>query len=123
MPKNSHINYVEFKDNDLEEIKQFYSEAFGWSFTDYGPTYVAFSHSGIEGGFEKTKNYKINYIMKLKSLVPALFFLFALTGIAQNTENNATVDNRYFSLSFGLNAIDNSNGSVLPFDGNGLNFS
>ncbi|MFL1012403.1 VOC family protein [Flavisericum labens] len=60
MPKNSHINYVEFKANDLEEIKQFYSEAFGWSFTDYGPTYVAFSHSGIEGGFEKTDHKIIN---------------------------------------------------------------
>lgn len=25
--------------------------AFGWHFTDYGPDYVAFSESGLEGGF------------------------------------------------------------------------
>lgn len=52
--KNNHINYVEFKADDLEAIKQFYGQVFGWSFTDYGPTYVAFSDSGLDGGFEKT---------------------------------------------------------------------
>ncbi len=52
--KNNHINYVEFKANDLEKIKKFYSEVFGWTFMDYGPTYVAFSDSGLAGGFEKT---------------------------------------------------------------------
>ena len=48
------INYIEFKAHDLEQIKAFYSSVFGWKFTDYGPTYVAFSESGLEGGFEKT---------------------------------------------------------------------
>jgi predicted enzyme related to lactoylglutathione lyase len=52
--QDNHINYVEFKANDLEKIKNFYSKAFGWTFTDYGPTYVAFSESGLLGGFEKT---------------------------------------------------------------------
>lgn len=46
---------MEFKANDLEEIKAFYNECFGWSFIDYGPTYTAFSKSGIEGGFEETQ--------------------------------------------------------------------
>ncbi len=54
--KNTLINYVEFKAHDLETVKKFYNEAFGWIFTDYGSTYVAFSESGIEGGFEKTEN-------------------------------------------------------------------
>lgn len=53
-PEN-HINYLEFKAKDLEEIKQFYTEAFGWAFTDYGPNYVSFADSGIAGGFEKTE--------------------------------------------------------------------
>ena len=53
--KNTHINYVEFKAHDLEAVKKFYNQAFGWVFTDYGPTYVAFSDSGLEGGFEKTE--------------------------------------------------------------------
>ena len=58
--KNTHINYIEFKANDLEKIKDFYSATFGWSFTDYGPAYVAFSDSGLEGGFEKTEEKIIN---------------------------------------------------------------
>ncbi len=57
---NNHINYIEFKAKDLELIKQFYSAAFGWQFTDYGPGYTAFSESGIDGGFEKTEEEIIN---------------------------------------------------------------
>lgn len=53
--RNNNINYVEFKANDLEKIKEFYHQAFGWKFIDYGPTYVAFSESGLDGGFEKTE--------------------------------------------------------------------
>ena len=52
--KNNHINYVEFKAIDLESIKKFYSTCFGWQFIDYGPDYVSFTKSGLEGGFEKT---------------------------------------------------------------------
>jgi len=53
--KDNHINYVEFKAKDLEKIKEFYNKSFDWTFTDYGPTYTAFSDSGLEGGFEKTE--------------------------------------------------------------------
>ncbi|MBS3648220.1 VOC family protein [Pseudaminobacter sp. 19-2017] len=35
----------------LDSAKAFYSAAFGWSFTDYGPTYAAFDE-GLEGGFQ-----------------------------------------------------------------------
>jgi len=52
---NNYINYVEFKAKDLKVIKDFYVNAFGWTFTDYGPTYTAFSNSGLEGGFEKSE--------------------------------------------------------------------
>jgi predicted enzyme related to lactoylglutathione lyase len=52
---NSQINYIEFQAHDLEAIKAFYVAAFGWTFTDYGPTYTAFADSGVEGGFEKTE--------------------------------------------------------------------
>lgn len=45
------IDYVEFPATDLAATKRFYSEAFGWSFTDYGDAYTAFADSGIEGGF------------------------------------------------------------------------
>lgn len=55
MKKKVHIDYVEFKANDLEKIKSFYHQLFGWEFTDYGPTYTSFSESGISGGFELTQ--------------------------------------------------------------------
>jgi len=58
--KHTHINYIEFKAKDLEQIKAFYSTAFGWSFTDYGPTYTAFADSGLEGGFELTEDEIVN---------------------------------------------------------------
>mgnify|MGYP002641935340 CR=1 FL=1 len=58
--KDNHINYVEFKAKDLESIKEFYSKSFKWSFTDYGPTYMAFFESGLEGGFEKYEDEIIN---------------------------------------------------------------
>lgn len=58
--KNTLINYVEFKAKDLQEVKTFYSKVFGWTFTDYGPDYTAFSNSGLEGGFEKTEEKIVN---------------------------------------------------------------
>jgi uncharacterized protein len=58
--KENHINYVEFKANNLEKIKEFYTKAFNWTFTDYGPTYTAFSESGLEGGFEQSDKEVVN---------------------------------------------------------------
>ncbi len=58
--KNNLINYVEFKAHDLGKVKDFYGKAFKWKFTDYGPTYIAFSESGLEGGFEKTEEDIVN---------------------------------------------------------------
>lgn len=52
---NAHhkISYVEFSAPDLEAVKKFYQEAFGWSFTDYGPDYAAFTDGNLDGGFER----------------------------------------------------------------------
>ena len=61
--KNNHIDYIEFKANDLEAVKAFYSVIFGWTFTDYGPGYVAFSDGGLEGGFEKTDEEIVNGVL------------------------------------------------------------
>lgn len=49
------INYVEFPARDIEKTKSFFQKVFGWSFTDYGPEYTAFSReAGIDGGFYKS---------------------------------------------------------------------
>ena len=53
---NNHISYIEFKANDLDKIKEFYSKTFAWAFTDYGPDYTVFAQSGVLGGFEKTED-------------------------------------------------------------------
>ena len=48
------INYVEYPAKDIEATKQFFTAAFGWSFTDYGPDYSAFSDQGLDGGFSRS---------------------------------------------------------------------
>ena len=44
------IDYVELPGGDLQVTKSFYASAFGWRFTDYGPTYAAFDGAGLDGG-------------------------------------------------------------------------
>ncbi len=51
MNKNEKISYVELPAKDIQVAKFFFTKAFGWSFTDYGPDYTAFSEAGIDGGF------------------------------------------------------------------------
>ena len=45
------IDYVEWAASDLEATKAFFTKAFGWEFTDYGPDYCDFTNEGINGGF------------------------------------------------------------------------
>ena len=45
------IDYLEFAARDLTAAKAFYSAAFGWTFTDYGPDYTSFTDGRIAGGF------------------------------------------------------------------------
>jgi len=51
MHKHEKIDYLEFPAKYMETTKDFFTKVFGWSFTDYGPDYTAFSNAGIEGGF------------------------------------------------------------------------
>jgi predicted enzyme related to lactoylglutathione lyase len=53
MKQHHKINYLEFVAPDLSAVKAFYAAAFGWTFTDYGPEYVAFDDGATEGGFAK----------------------------------------------------------------------
>jgi len=53
MKKHNHINYIEFQAENLEVVKKFYSATFDWTFTDYGPDYVAFNDGALDGGFER----------------------------------------------------------------------
>ena len=54
MNKHEKINYVELPAADLNEVKQFFMKTFGWTFTDFGEEYTAFSDQGLDGGFCKS---------------------------------------------------------------------
>jgi len=54
MSQNEKLNYVEFPAKDIPATKQFFVQAFGWSFEDFGPEYTSFSDQGIDGGFYKS---------------------------------------------------------------------
>jgi predicted enzyme related to lactoylglutathione lyase len=52
MREDGKIDYLELPGGDLTATKQFYREAFGWAFIDYGPSYAAFDQAGLDGGFQ-----------------------------------------------------------------------
>lgn len=56
MKETGKINYVEIPAKDLEATKRFFGDAFGWTFVDYGPEYVAIENAGLDGGFFKSDN-------------------------------------------------------------------
>ena len=45
------VDYIEFLTANIGETKRFYSEIFGWEFTDYGPNYTSFNDGRLSGGF------------------------------------------------------------------------
>lgn len=51
MRKDGMIDYVELPGGAMPATKAFYGAAFGWTFTDYGPDYAAFTE-GVDGGFQ-----------------------------------------------------------------------
>lgn len=44
------IDNIEFNVSDIERSREFYGKAFGWTFTDYGPTYCEFTDGRLTGG-------------------------------------------------------------------------
>lgn len=63
MNKSTPINYIEFKSKNLITTKEFYSQLFGWKFTDYGSHYSSFKGAGISGGFELTEDQIVNGVL------------------------------------------------------------
>jgi predicted enzyme related to lactoylglutathione lyase len=53
MRSDGKLDYLEMQagGGSIDSVKAFYSAAFGWSFTDYGPSYSAFEE-GLDGGFD-----------------------------------------------------------------------
>lgn len=51
MREDGKLDYLELPSAAIGATKDFYSQAFGWRFVDYGPTYAAFDE-GLDGGFD-----------------------------------------------------------------------
>ena len=56
MSTHHHFNYIELPATDVVAMKDFYGKAFGWTFQDWGETYVAIQGAGVEGGFDGESN-------------------------------------------------------------------
>jgi len=54
-PNEGRMDYIEFPAKDIAKTKAFYTQVFGWKFTDYGPDYASFKDGGIGGGFNKER--------------------------------------------------------------------
>jgi len=46
------LNYLELPVADTAAATRFYAEAFGWTFTDFGPTYAASTSGDTDIGFQ-----------------------------------------------------------------------
>ena len=51
MNPHEKIDYIEFQTRNLSATRDFFSEAFGWQFEEYGEDYIGFSNAGLRGGF------------------------------------------------------------------------
>jgi predicted enzyme related to lactoylglutathione lyase len=79
MKTTGKLDYIEMPATGgrIDLVKSFYAAAFGWSFTDYGPTYAAFDE-GLEGGFQADseeapkKPLPILYAARLEATVAAV---------------------------------------------------
>ena len=69
------IDYIELHVNAVADSRKFYSDAFGWSFQDWGPDYVSFEHANVAGGMTEQESSKsgaplvILYASKLEEAV------------------------------------------------------
>ena len=78
MHSNGKLDYLELQsaNGTIDRVKAFYSAAFGWTFTDYGPSYTAFEE-GLDGGFDgsaarETKPLPVIYTDNLEAAVAAV---------------------------------------------------
>ncbi len=61
------IDYVEFDSVEMEASRDFFAQAFGWKYTEYGPDYLAIDNGGLEGGIGRAESGKPSSLVILKS--------------------------------------------------------
>ena len=78
MKGDGKLDYLEMQAGGgaIDSVKAFYSAAFGWTFTDYGPSYAAYTE-GLDGGFDgsaphETKPLPVIYAANLERSLTAV---------------------------------------------------
>ena len=66
------IDYIEFASPDLPATKEFFAQAFGWGFNDYGPDYQELNGAGMSGGIAAGPLVPPLVILKTEDLEAAL---------------------------------------------------
>jgi predicted enzyme related to lactoylglutathione lyase len=52
MKQRYQIDYLEFPSTSTQNSHRFFTEAFGWQFTSYGPSYEGINDAGIDAGID-----------------------------------------------------------------------
>ena len=86
------IDYIEFPVMDLAETKRFYTEVFGWDFTDYGPDYTSFKDGRLAGGFFKAESVLKKRIGQLQADGINKIVLLSHVGLPRDKQIAAAVD-------------------------------
>ncbi|HEV2513702.1 MAG TPA: VOC family protein [Devosia sp.] len=55
MKQRYQIDYLEFPSTSAQQSHRFFAEAFGWSFTGYGPSYEGIDDAGIDAGIDASE--------------------------------------------------------------------
>ncbi|SDE36925.1 hypothetical protein SAMN05421538_10654 [Paracoccus isoporae] len=66
------IDYIEFSSPELAATKDFFAQAFGWTFNDYGPEYQELADAGVSGGIASGPLAPPLVILKTDDLEAAL---------------------------------------------------
>ncbi len=61
------IDYLELGTGALDASRKFFADAFGWTFTAYGPTYLAIDNAGMDGGLDGTRPVANGVLVVIKA--------------------------------------------------------
>jgi predicted enzyme related to lactoylglutathione lyase len=56
--QHNRIDYIELPVDEVGTARKFYGDAFGWTFTDFGPDYASFTDGRLSGGFNGDRGPK-----------------------------------------------------------------
>jgi len=59
------ISYVEMPVQAVGEARDFYANAFGWSFTDFGPDYAATTSGDVDVGLNGSTDHAIAQLLPI----------------------------------------------------------